>query len=90
MRLYILYEIVERSDHPIHSFLPASFVPRHSTHCADAKHSRAFEDVRWYTRQFSLFFVPACVKLWNSLTEDVLASGDLGTFICRVNNFLSG
>ena len=71
--LCMLYKIVKRSEHPVHFLLPSSFDPRRNTCCADAMHSRAFENVRWFTRQFSCSFVPACVKLWNALSEDVFA-----------------
>ena len=87
--LSMLFKILERPDHPIGSYMPAPNVARHHTRYAAGRHSRVLDSVRSRTNQFSRSFIPASVALWNSLTDEVFAGGDVHDLKSKVNKFLS-
>ena len=70
-------------------FPAAHCAPIRVTRQGFAAHTFTLEVIRVRISQFSMSFVPACVRGWNSLHGSVFESGDVGEFKSLINHFLA-
>ena len=86
--LCMLYKIFHNPEHPLHSELPNLFQPVRMTRNVANSHSLSFCPVRCNTVQYSRSFIPAFVKSWNDLPEEVVECSELQRFKTGANRFL--
>ena len=70
--LCMFYMILSNPNHVLEAALPRVHVPTRLTRLAVSVHSRYLDVPRYRTVQFVRSFVPAYVRLWNSLDEPCL------------------
>ena len=82
------YKILNRNGHPVKSLFPPCYVPARATRMALAAHAWSLQVPRVRTTQHSRSFVPASVRLWNSLDGSCFAGDGLPFFKSAVNRAL--
>ena len=87
--LCLFYKIGGNDCHPVGSlFLAARRAPIRVTRRGLVAHTFTFEVPRVRTSQFSRFFMPDCVRGWNSFDGFIFESEDDGEFKSLINCFL--
>ena len=86
--LCMLYNFFHNPEHPLHSELPNLSQPVRMTRNVANSHSLSFCPVRCNTVQYSRSFIPAFVKSWNDLPEEVVECSELQRFKTGANRFL--
>ena len=86
--LCMLYKIFHNPERPLHSELPNLFQPVRMTRNVANSHSLSFCPVRCNTVQYSRSFIPAFIKSWNDLPQEVVECSELQRFKTGTNRFL--
>ena len=83
--LSLFFKIVQNQSHPLHSRLPLLFNPIRNTRRTVNLNTLSFTPIRCSTEQFSRSFFPSCVKIWNSLSDDIVHSSNVQIFKSSFN-----
>ena len=86
--LSYFFKIMSNVNHPLHHHLPAPLQPTRATRHSVSLNDRSLSVNRCNTSQFSRCFIPASVRLWNTLPSEIVNSSNCETFKKRVNTFL--
>ena len=86
--LCMLHKVHHFLDHPLHASLPDLSHPVRNTRQATAANSVTFSSIRYNTNQYSRCFIPATVRLWNTLPSVVVESVDIQRFKLSTNSLL--
>ena len=86
--LSMFFKVFNTVQHPLHAALPDSFNPVRMTRFALNLNDLAVNFMNVSTTQFSRCFIPALIKTWNVLPNDIVQSRDITLFKSRVNVFL--
>ncbi|CAH1239463.1 Hypp5830 [Branchiostoma lanceolatum] len=74
---------------PLISLLPGPYVHRRETRLSRSQHCNALEPVKSSTTSHRRTYLPATVKLWNSLPQDIVTLKDKCKFKTCINRHLS-
>ena len=86
--LCLLHRIYYAPNHPLHTSLPDLSHPVRITRQTDVANSITFAIQRHRTNQYARCFIPATVKVWNTLPSVVVESVDVQKFKVGANSFL--
>ena len=86
--LCMLHKVYHFQNHPLHASLPDLSHPVRNTRQAAAANSVTFLNMRYNTNQYSRCFIPATVRMWNTLPSVVVESVDNQRFKFGANSFL--
>ena len=86
--LCLLHRIYYAPNHPLHTSLPDLTHPVRITRQTDVANSITFAIQRHRTSQYTRCFIPATVKVWNTLPSVVVESVDVQKFKVGANSFL--
>ena len=86
--LCLLHRIYYAPNHPLHTSLPDLSHPVRITRQTDVANSITFAIQRHRTNQYARCFIPATVKIWNTLPSVVVESVDVQKFKVGANSFL--
>ena len=86
--LCLLHRIYYAPNHPLHTSLPDLTHPVRITRQTEVANSITFAIQRHRTSQYTRCFIPATVKVWNTLPSVVVESVDVQKFKVGANSFL--
>ena len=86
--LCLLHRIYYAPNHPLHTSLPDLSHPVRITRQTEVANSITFDIQRHRTNQYARCFIPATVKVWNTLPSVVVESVDVQKFKVGANSFL--